>query len=166
MAGLVYGAQGGGGERLAAWLGEGYRAPLALCRGEGWAREAIKINSTPPFELVWVGWVPDVIWWPRLLMPYSVFSPLMDCHEYLNPAFRGQAWCVYFSYSCDSLALQCEISGVRVTLAEYRMSNVNQETVQVCSEKLQTKINNSCKMECIENSNWPWNWKLHFVQNN
>ena len=107
--------------RIWAWLSEGYRAPLAWW-GWGWVREAIKIKLNP-FLFPSGGWVPDAIWWPGFSAELCV-PPLMD-HEYLNPAFRGQTWCSYFSYSCDNLALQCKISGVRITLAEYRMSRAN-----------------------------------------
>ena len=61
-------------------------------------------------------------------------------HEYLNQPSVARTGVRTFHILATIWPYSAKISGVRATLAEYRMSRVNQETVQVGSKKLQTKI--------------------------
>ena len=112
---LVDGAQGRGGESLVAWWSEGCRGGL----GKLW-----KINSTPLFDWFRGGWVPD--WRNLVTLSFSCctlsFFPLMDATSIPTQPSIDQACHMYSSFCCDSLALQCETSGLGSPWAGYLVS--------------------------------------------
>ena len=119
---LVDGAQGQGGESLAAWWSEGCRGGL---------EKLWKINSTPLFSSRWGGgWVPD--WRNLVTLSFSCctlsFFPLMDATSIPTQPSIDQTCHMYSSFFCDSLALQFETSELVSPWAWFWVPNVTQDT--------------------------------------